>query len=308
MIKNILLWMGLLLLLILSVHLIMGNEDKLTKNDPVSEETNNDINDEKEKSKDNIKDTEVDERKIKKKVLEDYYTFLMSGEFEKSYELLSEKSKKGITKKRYVEIQKLEEQIDPLVSFRIKEEIDNNEFIVQQSLKSIYKYGKIESGEFIVEVVKEDGEWKYNRKEERLDNSWNNRIIENHFLLSKMYEEGLGKEENQQKSKEHYEKAINLLNHPNDKLFFMATVASVLENYEEALEYFDKFIDKSEKDELKVIAYFNMAAIHLDFNELEEAHYHIEELLKIDPGNEEAQVWLEELLYYLDGTEGYGSS
>lgn len=228
-------------------------------------------------------------------VIELYYEYAMNGEYDKAYDLLSLESRSQITKEQYIKIQKLDNEIDTLVSFNIKEKVDEHYYVGTQTLERNYKNGETEVIEFLAEVVEEEGGFKYNRKSDRLANDWRNRLIEDHYLLHYMYKDGVGKEKDEKKSKEHLEQVKRLLINDNDQLFFSGTSTSVLGELERSNEFFNEFVEVSNDKRLIIAAYHNLISNNILLGDFDKTKNHAKNLLEVDPGNPDALYLLSEI-------------
>lgn len=238
----------------------------------------------------------------KQDVIHQYLKASIQKDYQTQYDLLSDASKKEVTYEQYKEIRKSDEQVDKLEDYKLVRKIDDNAYLVKQHVKRFYLDGETEEITYEEKVVKEKGQWKYQWSEERLGNSWNARLTENHLLLSLMYQEGIGKKKDEVKAKKHYEDAMKLIQNKQEKSYMLGMAYALVEKYEVSNELLESFVAENKNHRMQIDAFHRLIINNILLNDNERVEHYAKQLMKINPGDEVAEEVLMQLEQDKKGT------
>lgn len=226
------------------------------------------------------------ENNEKKEALIAYYDNIIKGEFEKAYDLLSEKTKQKVNKEEFILWQTLMDEIEDFMSAEVKATKDENVFTVEETFKDYYE-NKVLTATSERKVVVENNKVKIDRE----DIHTNKAIGESYSTIGLMYADGKGKPEDLMLAEENLKKALQYDPENAYSYLNLGYIFYKKELFQESILEYNKALDNMPESDLlgTSIALSNIGGSYYEMGDVEKAREFHTRALEVDPNNEYAK-------------------
>ncbi|MGD8190957.1 tetratricopeptide repeat protein [Brevibacillus ginsengisoli] len=223
-----------------------------------------------------------------KKIVSDYYQFVIDRKYEDAYDLLSETTKKNVSKDDFDLYQQLRSEIMKFENFKVEKGKESNTFSVTERSTNYFD-GKEVVSSSIRKLVRENDTWKIIRE---ANEGWKEKIAYDYNVIGGMYLYGKGKDKDLNLAAEYFDKAITKDPTFENAYFGLGYAYAELRRNSEALKAYQTFVDKVKDDKEKSDALVNMGIIYASMGNRKKAQETLQEAIKLDNTNEYAKTTL----------------
>lgn len=226
----------------------------------------------------------------KMEVMTAYYNYIIQGDFEKAYDLLSEKTMERVDLEEYVLWQTLMTEKEDLLSAEVQVTNDDNVFQVIEEFEDYYS-GEVLTATSERSVVIENGEVKIYRD----DIDTNAAIADAYTTIGLMYADGQGKTQDLVLAEATLNKALEYNAEDGYTHLNLGYVHFKNGLYDQALLSYNEALSYLEDDDFATISLVisNIGAVYYDLEDFETAKEFYMDALEIDSENQLAKENLE---------------
>ena len=231
--------------------------------------------------------------------LNQYLESLKTSDFETSYSLLSEKDKKTVSKKEFIEFLKASDETFAIKSYKIVGEptrlVKYEDYKYAYDIKVSAKYmsrstNKETSSDTNFTIVSEGKQWKFYYAD-----TFHERIALTYNNLGQMYLNGEGKKKDYNKAAEYFKKAIAVDPDLSEPHYYLGVAYLYTNNFKESGEEAQKCIYRSDNSLEQSNAFNLIGTIQEKLGDIELAKQNYSKALKLNPSNTYAKTNLDKL-------------